>query len=112
MNTMAPREVPQSFSLSETETSMECKFCHAHAQHESLMWQRVAMEDAPEMAHLLDAKRENVEHIIEEQQAYRAQVVALSQIQLQAMQKLEEQEKELQRFSILLLQHQAVLQTF
>ena len=48
-----------------------------------------------EMTCMMDAKRENVEHIIEEQQAYRVQVTAFSQMHLQAMQMVEEQEKEL-----------------
>ena len=59
------------------------------------MHHTVATEDAPEMAHLLDAERQNVECIIEEEQAHTAQVAAPSQMQLQAMQKVEEQEMEL-----------------
>ena len=42
------------------------------------------MEDAPEMARLLDAEMQSVEQIIEEEQAHRVQVAALSQMQLQA----------------------------
>ena len=57
------------------------------------MHQMVAAEDAPEMAHLLDAERENMEHIIKVEQAHSVQVTALSQMQLQAMQKVEEQEE-------------------
>ena len=75
------------------------------------MHQRVAAEDAPEMARLLDAKMQSVEHIIEEEQAHRAQVAALSQMQLQAMERVEEQEKELRRLSNLMAQHQAILRT-
>ena len=47
------------------------------------------------MAHLLDTKRENMECIIEEEQVHRAQVAAWLQMLLQAMQWVEEQEKEL-----------------
>ena len=57
------------------------------------------------MAHILGAERENVEQIIEEEHAHRAQVAALSQMQLQVMQWVEEQEKELQRISALLVEH-------
>ena len=46
------------------------------------MCQQVATEDAPEMARLLDAKMHSVEQIIEEEQAHRVQVAALSQMQL------------------------------
>ena len=60
---------------------------------------------------MLDAKGENVEEIIEEKQAHRAQVAALSQIQLQAMEKVETQEKELRRLSVLLVEHQAILRS-
>ena len=48
------------------------------------------MEDAPEMAQLLDAKMQSMEQIIEEEQAHRVQVSALSQMQLQAMERVEE----------------------
>ena len=75
------------------------------------MCQRVAAEDAPEMARLLDAEMQSVEHIIEEEQAHRVQVAALSHMQLQAMERVEEQERELRRLSNLMAQHQAVLRT-
>ena len=42
------------------------------------MCQWVATEDAPEMARLLDAEMQSVEQIIEEEQAHRAQVAALT----------------------------------
>ena len=87
---MAWREVLKSFSLSETETSVERNLRCAHAHHDSLMCQWVAAEDAPEMSRLLDAKMQSVEQIIEEEQAHRAQVAALSQMQLQAMERVEE----------------------
>ena len=38
----------------------------------------MAAEDALEMAQLLDAKMQSVEQIIEEEQAHRAQVAALT----------------------------------
>ena len=107
----AHREVLRSFSLSDTETSVEQNLQHAHAHHDSLMHQRVAAEDAPEMARLLDAKMQSVEHIIEEEQAHRAQVAALSQMQLQAMERVAEQERELRRLSNLMAEHQAILRT-
>ena len=44
------------------------------------MHQRVAAEDAPQMARLLDAKMHSVEQIIQEEQAHRVQVAALSQM--------------------------------
>ena len=53
------------------------------------MHQWVAAEDAPEMARLLGAEMHSVEQIIEEEQAHRVQVTALSQMQLQAMERLE-----------------------
>ena len=75
------------------------------------MCQRVAAEDAPEMARLLDAKMQSMERIIEEEQAHKAQVAALSQMQLQAMERVAEQERELRRLSELMTQHQAILTT-
>ena len=53
------------------------------------------------MAQLLDAERKSMEQIIEEEQAHRVQVAALSQIQLQAMERVEAQERELRRLSAL-----------
>ena len=111
INRTARREVLRSFSLSETETSVERNLRRARAHHDNLMHQRVAAEDAPEMARLLDAEMASVEHIIEEEQAHRAQVAALSQMQLQAMERVEEQERELRRLSNLMAQHQAILTT-
>ena len=75
------------------------------------MCQRVAVEDAPEMTRLLDAEMHSVEQIIEEEQAHRAQVAALSQMQLQAMERVEEQERELRRLSNLMAKHQAILRS-
>ena len=63
---LAHREVLTSFSLSETETSEEWNLSYVHTYHDSLMCQWVAVEDALEMAWVLDAKRENVEQIIKE----------------------------------------------
>ena len=60
------------------------------------------------MDQLLDAKSESMKQIIEEEQTYRMQVAALSQMQLQAMKKVEVQEKELWRLSALLEEHQAL----
>ena len=51
------------------------------------MCQQVTVEDALEMAQLLDAECESME------QAHRAQVAALLQMQLQAMKRVEAQEK-------------------
>ena len=67
----------------------------------NLMFQWVAAEDAPEMAHVLDAERETVEQSIEEEQDQRVQVAAISQIQVQAMKRVEAQEKELRRPTVL-----------
>ena len=111
INRTARREVLRSFSLSETETSVERNLRCARAHHDNLMRQWVAVEDAPEMARLLDAEMASMEHIIEEEQAHRAQVAALSQMQLQAMERVEEQERELRRLSNLMAQHQAILTT-
>ena len=107
----AHREVLRSFSLNETETSVEQNLRWAHTHHGSLMHQQVAVEDAPEMARLLDAEMHSVEQIIEEEQAHRAQVAALSQMQLQAMERVEEQERELRRLSNLMAKHQAILRS-
>ena len=82
INMTAHREVLRSFSLSKTETSVEQNPQQACTHHDSLMCQQVAAEDAPEMARLLDAEMHSVEQIIEEEQAHRVQVVALSQMQL------------------------------
>ena len=75
------------------------------------MHQWVAMEDAPEMARLLDAEMQSVEQIIEEEQAHRVQVAALSQMQLQVMERVAEEERELRRLSNLMAKHQAILRT-
>ena len=71
----------------------------------------MAAEDAPGMAKFLDAKQESMEQIIEEEQAHRVQVAALSQMQLQPMERVEAQEKELWRLSALLVEHQVVLRS-
>ena len=75
------------------------------------MCQLVAVEDAPEMARLLDAEMQSVEQIIEEEQAHRVQVAALSQMQFQAIERVAEQERELRRLSNLMAEHQAILRT-
>ena len=75
------------------------------------MCQWVAAEDAPEMARLLDAEMHSVEQIIEEEQAHKVQVAALLQMQLQAMEMVEEQEREVWRLSNLMAEHQAILST-
>ena len=111
INMTAHREVLRSFSLSKTETSVEQNLQWAHTHHDSLMHQWVAAEDALEMAQLLDAEMQSVEQIIEEEQAHRAQVAALSQMQLQAMERVEEQERELRRLSNLMAEHQAILRS-
>ena len=66
-------------------------------------------EDVPEMAQVLDVKRENIKQINEEEQVHRAHMTALSQMQLQALQLEDEQEKELLRQSGLLMEYQAIL---
>ena len=110
-NMTAHREVLRSFSLSETETSVEQNLQCAHTHHDSLMCQQVAVEDAPEMARLLDAKMHSMKQIIEEEQAHRVQVAALSQMQLQVMERVEEQERELRRLGNLMAEHQAIFRT-
>ena len=50
INMTAHRGVLRSFSLSETETSVDRNLQQACAHHDSLMHQQVAVEDAPEMA--------------------------------------------------------------
>ena len=52
-----------------------------------------------------------MEQIIEEEQAHRVQVAALSQMQLQAMDRVAEQERELRRLSNLMAKDQALLRT-
>ena len=111
INTTTHREVLRSFSLSKNETSVEQNLWQACTYHDSLMHQQVAAEDAPEMARLLDAEMHSVEQIIEEDQAHRVQVAALSQMQLQAIKRVEEQEKELRRLNNLMAEHQAILWT-
>ena len=111
INRTARREVLRSFSLSEMETSVEQNLRCACAHHDSLMRQWVAAEDAPEMARLLDVEMQSVEQITGEEQAHKAQVAALSQMQLQAMERVAEQERELRRLSNLMAQHQAILTT-
>ena len=111
INRTARREVLRSFSLSKTETSVDQNLRCARAHHDSLMCQLVAAEDALEMARLLDAEMQSVEQIIEEEQAHRVQVAALSQMQLQVMERVAEQERELRRLSNLMAKHQAILRT-
>ena len=50
LNLLASREVLRSFSLSKTETTVEQNIHHAHVHHDSLICQRLAVEDAIEMA--------------------------------------------------------------
>ena len=71
----------------------------------------MTVEDAPEMVWMLDAKRQSVEKIIEEEKAHGVQVTALSQMQLQPLEQVEVQEKELQRLPALLVEHKAILQS-
>ena len=61
INMTACRELLRSFSLSKTETSVEQNLQWAHTHHDTLMHQQVAVEDAPEMAQVLDAKMHSVE---------------------------------------------------
>ena len=93
-NLSACREVLGSVYLSNIKTNVEWNLCCACADHDSLMYQQVAAEDALEMAQLLHAERQSLEQIIVEQ-ACRVQVVSLSQMQPQAMERVEAQEKEL-----------------
>ena len=88
---------------------MELNICHACTHHNSLMHQQVTAEDASEMAWVWNAERRSLEQIIEEEQAHGVQVAALSQVQLQAMERVDAQEKELQRLSALLVEHKALL---
>ena len=111
LNMTAHREVLKSFSLSDTETSVEQNLQWACMHHDNLMHQQKAVEDAPDIAQLLDAEIQSVEQIIEEKQAHRAQVASLSQMKLQAMERMEEQERELRRLSALMSEHQAVLRS-
>ena len=60
LSLLAHREVLRSFSLSETETSKKQNLCHACTHHNNLMHQWVAVEDALEMAQVLDAKRRSM----------------------------------------------------
>ena len=107
----AHREVLRSISLSNTETSVEWNLHHAHAHHDSLMHQWVAAEDASEMAWVLDTKSRSMGQIIEEEQAHRVLVAALSQMQLLAMKRVDAQEKELHRLNALLVEHQTLLKS-
>ena len=111
LNLTARREVLRSFSLSNTETSVEHNLQHASTHHDTLLCQWVAAEDALEMAQLLDAEMDSMEQIIEEEQAHKVQVAALSQMQLQTMERVGKQERELRRLSALLVEHQAVLRS-
>ena len=110
---MVHLEALQSFSPSDTGTSRECKLCCAlsHGHHDSLTHKQVDVEDTLKIALLLDAEQERVECFIKKEQAHGLQAAALSQMQLQAMQKVEAQEKKLCRLSALLVEHQAIWQT-
>ena len=109
LNLLAHREVLRSFSCSNTETSVEWNLCCAHTHHNRLVCQQVTVENEPEMAWILDAERQSIEQIIQEEQVHRMQVAAPSQMQLLAMKRVDAQEKELQRHIALLLEHQALL---
>ena len=50
-----------------------------------------------------------MEQIIGKDQAHRAQVAALSQMQLHVMERVEAQERELRRLSALLVEHQTLV---
>ena len=70
----------------------------------------MAAEDAPEMACVLDAKRRSKEQIIEEEQAHRAHVAALSNT-AKGYGASGPTRKELWRLSALLVEHQAMLKS-
>ena len=110
-NLSAKREVLRSFFLSDTEMSVKHNLQCVHSHHDSSMCQWVAAEDAVEMAKLLDAELESVEQIIEEEQVHRVQVALFTEMQLQAMQSVEQQERDLRRVSALLVEHQEVLRS-
>ena len=82
LNLSARREVLRSFPISVSEMSVECNFQCACAHHDSLMHQWMAAEDAQEMARLLDSEHESVEQIIGRGTGHRAQVAALTEMQL------------------------------
>ena len=90
----------------QDECGAKSLMCLAH--HDNLMCQQVAAEDVLEMAQLLDAEWESGELIIEEEQANRAQVAAHSQMELQAMERVEAQGKKVRRLSALLVEHQVI----
>ena len=52
-----------------------------------------------------------MEQIIEEELAHRVQVAAFTQMQLQAMERVKEQERQLRKLSALLVEHQEVLRS-
>ena len=52
-----------------------------------------------------------MEQIIEEEQAHRVQVAVLSQMQLQAIERVKSPEKKLRRLSALLVEDQAILRS-
>ena len=86
-----------------------CQYAHAH--HHRLICQWVEVEDAPKMAQVLDTKSRRMEQIIGEQQAHRTPLAAVSQMQLQALKWVAAEERELQRLSALLMEHQAHLKS-
>ena len=75
------------------------------------MYPWVAAEDVHKTAQVLDAERQSMEQIIEDEQAHGVQVADLSQVQLQAMEWVDAQEKKLWRQSALLMEQKVLLQS-
>ena len=79
---VAPQSALSSFTLSEAEDSMELNLWCTHAYQEDLLWQMAAAEDQPALVEVMQEEKQELNNIIEEEQAHRAQISVLSQMQL------------------------------
>ena len=89
-------------ALCEAEASMKHNLHHTQAYQEDLMWQVAAAEDQPALTEVMWEEEQELNKIIEEEQAQKAQISVLSQKQLHAMERVEEQEQELRWISVIL----------
>ena len=102
--TSAHQSSLKSFALSRAEDSLECNLLHIHACWEDLLWQMATAEDLPVLPEVMLEEEGRLNRIIEEDQAHRAWITVLSQIQLQAMEWVQALEQELRQPNAILEQ--------
>ena len=87
-NLAARQSVLKAFSLNEDSLEYNFRYTMEH-----LMSQKVAAEDEVDLVKALEAEQEQVDLVIEEEQASKTQISVLSEIQLQALESVRAEEK-------------------